>query len=129
MRVLSFLDPNFKEMQTGLDIASYADHEKHLNMMKKLEKPFFLISEYIPGIYLHEIGKIRGEITLNASFPHSRDRLIRLGMMLAADSLINFQDRAPLIHNKSNSFNFLLKIETMWGKNEKEFKSPFNINE
>lgn len=56
MRVLSFRDPNFKSMQTGLDVASYANHEKHVNMMKKLEKPFFLISEYIPGIYLHEIG-------------------------------------------------------------------------
>ena len=98
-------------------------------MMLKLEKPFFLISEYIPGVYLHEIGKTRGKIILNAHFPHSRDRLIRLGMMLAADSLINFKDRTPLVHSTGNTFNFLLKIETMWGKSEKEFKNPFNINE
>ena len=110
MRVLSFNDPNFKGMQTGLDIASYANHEKHTNMMKKLEKPFFLISEYIPGVYLHELGVNRAKIVLNAHFPQTRDRLIRLGMMFAADSLINFQDRAPLVDSTGNTFNIILKI-------------------
>ena len=77
-------------------------------MMKKLEKPFFLIQEYIPGVYLHELGEARSKLVLNASYPHTRDRLIRLGMMLAADSIINFKDRAPLIDNTGNSSNFLL---------------------
>ena len=67
--------------------------------MKKLEKPFFLIQEYIPGVYLHELGIKRSKVVLNASYPHARDRLIRLGMMLATDSLINFKDRAPLVYN------------------------------
>jgi len=88
-------------------------------MMKKLEKPFFLIQEYIPGVYLHELGLKRSKIVLNASYPHARDRLIRLGMMLATDSIINFKDRAPLITNQGNPYNFILKMETMWGKNEK----------
>ena len=43
MRVLTFKDPTFEDMQKGLDIASYSNSEKHKIMMKKLEKPFFLI--------------------------------------------------------------------------------------
>lgn len=43
MRVLTFKDANFEDMQKGLDVASYSNSEKHRIMMKKLEKPFFLI--------------------------------------------------------------------------------------
>ena len=99
MRVLSYKDMTFEEMQKGLDLASYANSKKHDIMMKKLEKPFFLIQEYVPGIYLHELGLKRSKIVLNANYPHARDRLIRLGKILAADSIINYKDRSPLIHN------------------------------
>ena len=50
-------------------------------------------------------------------------------MMFAADSIINFRDRSPIINNLYNSFNMLLKIETCWGKKEKVLKDPENIEE
>jgi len=29
MRIITFKDPNFKSMQSGLDISSYSNKEKH----------------------------------------------------------------------------------------------------
>lgn len=79
--------------------------------------------EYIPGLRINELGPQKSKESFEASYPDGRDKLIRLGLLLAADTFVNNSERYPLIwNNNGNSENLIIKAETDWNsKNEELF--------
>lgn len=70
--------------------------ELHQKVVGRLERPYLEVQEYIPGISLACMGKMRATKVLNFYDPTSRHRMIKLGSMMAFDMFINNPTRFPL---------------------------------
>jgi hypothetical protein len=84
--------------------------------------------EYIPGLRIHDLGLQRSKECFEAAYPEGRDRLIRLGIILAADVFINNIDRYPLLwNNNGNSDNLVVKFDTDYNTTTEELLDRANL--
>jgi len=116
-------------MVKSIDRAAYIDPIIKRRARSRLDRPFVILMEYVPGVLLIGMGSFRARAALDPNFPESRDRLIRTGILIATDCFLNNSDRMPLIwHNDGNSENIIVKMDTGWLTTTEELKNPENLN-
>jgi len=82
----------------------------HIKVEKELNRPFFMVQEFVPGQDLPSLGpaKLRIIFTLSENSPTSPLR--QLGWIMAFDILINNFDRLPLVwENDGNLANVFFR--------------------
>jgi len=113
IKILPFYDPEFKAMVHSMEALSL--HDDHLRYIIRLsmDRPFILLQEYIPAITLDKLGDRRAERCLSTNYADASSRLINIGRIIAADLLLNNNDRFPLIwDNDGNYGNILFEVKT-----------------
>jgi hypothetical protein len=112
-----------------LDRATYVDETLNWRIRARVDRPYLLVMEYVPGISISYLGFKRAVKTFDHIAPKSRDRMIRLGMILGFDTFINNSDRMQmnLWDNSGNPENLLLKIETNNLMKTEELRDPENL--
>jgi hypothetical protein len=113
VKILPFYDSEFKAMVHSMEAISL--HDDHLRYIIRLsmDRPFILLQEYIPAITLDKLGEKRAERCLSTNYADASSRLINMGRIIAADILLNNNDRFPLIwDNDGNYGNILFEVKT-----------------
>ena len=129
MRVLQYSEDEFKIAVDAIQKASYADATQKYKIRQVIDRPFLLLMEYVPAQKIHQLGEKRSRMCFEPAYPEGRDRLIRLGILYAADTLFNIRDRYPLIWgNPGNPENMLIGFETTWINRTEELFDKENIN-
>ena len=129
MRVLQYSENEFKIAVDAIQKASYADATQKYKIRQVIDRPFLLLMEYIPAQKIHELGEKRSRMCFEPAYPEGRDRLIRLGILYATDTLFNIRDRYPLIWgNPGNPENVLIEFETTWINKTEELFDKEHIN-
>ena len=135
LRIIKWNEQEFKTIQENLDRCTFDNNELNRIIRSRMNCPFLLLMSYIPNITVSEMGEKRAKHVFDSNYPSSRDRLIRIGMIIATDTFINNCDRYPLIWrgvngevNEGNSDNLLIKVETDFISNPQEMKNPENMN-
>jgi len=70
MRMLSFLEKEHEIMISELERASFHNEKFDQPVRAKLDRPYFLIMEYIPGITIFGMGNIRAARFFNHLTPY-----------------------------------------------------------
>jgi len=65
----------------------------YFKVKSRIDMAFLQVQEFIPGISISGMGPHRAALVFDHVTPESRDRLIRLGIIIAFDTLINNSDR------------------------------------
>jgi len=129
MRIIEFSNPEFSKAVASIDKASYYDNSIKHKIRNRLDRPYLLLMEYIPGLRIHQLGNLRAKECFDASYPKGRDRLINIGIILAADVFINNFDRYPMIWNSNGSpENLIVKFETDWNTKNHELFDQNNLD-
>lgn len=115
MRILAYNDEEFKVMIESLERATFKDPGLYRVIQARLNKPFILLMQYVPGIHLTSMSSKRADRALNPRHPNCRRRLITIGLLTAIDVFLNNPDRFPLTaiwpSVKGNTTNVLFKLE------------------
>ena len=128
-RILEYSHVDFQTMIIAIDRASYIDPTIKQRVRSRLDRPFIMLMEYIPGYSIGNIGTVKTKAAFDPSFPESRDRLIRMGIIIATDCFLNNSDRIPLIwKNEGNSENLIVKVNSDWTTTTEELRNPENLN-
>lgn len=135
MRLIKWNEMEFKAIQENLDRCSYDKNDINRIVRSRMNCPFLLLMSYVPNVTIREMGEKRAKHIFDSNYPASRDRLIRIGMIIATDTFINNCDRYPLIwrggsgeENEGNPDNLLINVETDYLSNPQEMKDPLNMN-
>ena len=111
-RVLQYTDPEFRKVINAIQGASFRDLYVDNSVRKELDRPFIVLQEYIPGIYLLQMGKKRAEACFGLDPEMGYRRLREIGEIIAMDILLNNSTRIPVIWNsEGNSNNFLISVK------------------
>jgi len=129
IRVVQHSDSEFKTVLDAVQKATYFDNTIKYKARQILDRPFLFLEEYIPFQKIHQLGEKRAKICFDPNYPEGRDRLIRLGIIYAADSLLNIRDRYPLIWgNTGNVENILINFETNYINTTEELYDQNNVD-
>lgn len=135
MRLVCWNEEEFKIMQENLDRCTFEKNNINQMIRSRMNCPFLLVMSYIPSLTIREMGEKKAKHIFDANYPSSRDRLIRIGMIVATDTFINNCDRYPLIwrglngeENEGNPHNLLVKVKTDFLSNYQEMIDSLNMN-
>lgn len=129
MRVMKYTDPEFNKMVLALERKTYYDQKLFARLKTRLNRPYILIQQYVTGIPITNMGLNRARMAFSPSFPPSRDRLIKIGLLMGMDTFLNNTDRYPLIwNNDGNPENILLQFETSWHHHTADLRDPDNLD-
>ncbi|EGR29772.1 hypothetical protein IMG5_148530 [Ichthyophthirius multifiliis] len=129
LRIVRYYDQEFDLILHNLQRATFCDEVLGRRVSSRLDMPFLQVMEYIPGISVEQMGPHRAALIFDHITPESRDRLIRLGMILAFDTLINNSDRYPLIWDgDGNAANIIVKMMTNFLTKTEQLKDINNLN-
>ncbi|KAL4430099.1 hypothetical protein ABPG74_013546 [Tetrahymena malaccensis] len=128
MRVIRWYDNEFKKIIRNLEKATFCDETLGRRVTSRIDMAYLQIQEYIPGISIQGMGPHRAALVFDHITPESRDRLIRLGMIIAFDTLINNSDRYPLLwDNEGNPDNIIVKMKTTFLNKTEQLRDPNNL--
>jgi len=93
------------------------------------ERPFLLISEYIPSLILFEFGSNRANSLFSDSYHRSREVFIQTGRMMCMDIFLNNSNRMPFLWPEpGNPNNILFHVSMDLLPVNSDFKNPNLIN-
>ncbi|KRX05746.1 Protein kinase-like domain [Pseudocohnilembus persalinus] len=127
MRVIKWNTPEFKEATQEIERAVFPDELLHYRVKPRIDMAYLLVMEYIPGIQIEGMGFDRAERIFSHLSPDSRDRLIRLGFILAFDTYINNYDRFPcgsIWENDGNPGNVICRATVQYTTKEEQLNDP-----
>ena len=107
-RVIQHTHPEFRKILNSMrGVAVYDLYTDH-NICKELDRPFFMLQEYQPGIYFLQMGKKRAEQCFGSDPELGFRRLREIGEIIAMDIWLNNSGRVPVIWNTEGNPNNLL---------------------
>jgi len=89
------------------------------------ERPFLLLTEYIPSLVLYEFGANRALNLFQDSYHKSREIFIHMGRIMCFDIFINNPNRAPFLWPEpGNPNNLLFQVSMDLLPVNSDFKNP-----
>jgi Actin-fragmin kinase, catalytic. len=111
-RIISFTTSEFKKAVNAMRGVCLYNKFVDSKICKELDRPFFIVSEYVPGIYFLQMGKKRAENFFSFDSELGYQRLREIGEIIAMDVLINNSSRIPVIWNtEGNPNNFFVSVQ------------------
>ncbi|OMJ87621.1 hypothetical protein SteCoe_10624 [Stentor coeruleus] len=112
MKVIQHTLPEFKKVIRALEKVSIFDKYLENCIYKELDRPFFLVQDYIPSIGLLQMGKNRAEACFGVDDEFGYRRLREIGEIIAVDILLNNSSRVPVLWNtEGNANNFIIAVD------------------
>lgn len=111
-RVIQHSQSEFRQIVNSMRGVSVHDLFIDHHICKELDRPFMLLQEYHPGIYLLQMGKKRAEACFGRDMVFGYRRLREIGEIIAVDIWMNNSSRVPVIWStEGNPNNFLISVQ------------------
>eukprot|EP00743_Colponemidia_sp_Colp-15_P007891 GILK01008546.1.p1 GENE.GILK01008546.1~~GILK01008546.1.p1 ORF type:complete len:491 (-),score=55.50 GILK01008546.1:149-1585(-) len=112
-RMIRFTDEEFTAARTKLLQMSQSDGALNIKISRALDRPFWVVMQYISGQSLEECGQKCVSECFNIHESSGAKRLSQFGRLIMFDAAINNFDRAPVIwNNEGNARNIMLGVES-----------------
>lgn len=112
IKVIQHTLPEFKKVIRALEKVSIFDKYLENCIYKELDRPFFLVQDYIPGISFLQMGRKRAETCFGMDEEFGYRRLREIGEIIAVDILLNNSSRVPVLWNtEGNVNNFIVAVD------------------
>lgn len=109
IRVLSYDCQEFKDMMKAIEKFCYNDELLYEVVMRRLNRPYYELMEYVRGVTIPSIGPERfKKIFVDEEY------LMQLGKIIGLDMIVNNSDRLPLYWDiDGNTENIIFALEPM----------------
>lgn len=107
-KVILYSQPEFKLAINSLERVTI--HDKYVGncVRRQLDRPFFIASQYIPGLYFLQMTRRRAEECFGLDPGLGYRRLREIGEIIAMDIFMNNSSRIPVIWNGDGNPNTFL---------------------
>eukprot|EP00742_Colponemidia_sp_Colp-10_P004946 GILJ01005284.1.p1 GENE.GILJ01005284.1~~GILJ01005284.1.p1 ORF type:complete len:487 (+),score=48.20 GILJ01005284.1:31-1491(+) len=112
-RMIRFTEEEFTAARTKLLEMTQSDGALNIKISRALDRPFWVVMEYISGKSLEEFGQKCVNQCFNIADPSGVKRLNQFGRLIMFDAAVNNFDRVPVIwNNEGNARNIMLGVES-----------------
>lgn len=128
-RVVQYSDKEFKKIIHYMRSVSYTERYITNRINCELDRPFFLVMDYIPSLHFLTLGQSRAKTCLGRDSRIGHQRLRTIGEIVAFDVWINNSDRVPVIwSNDGNPNNFVIEMNPAGLTTEQALDPDFYVD-
>jgi hypothetical protein len=124
LRLVQHSDPEFRQLISAVEKASVQDIFVENGMWKELDRPFLIVQDYLPGVYLLGMGKERARQCFAEDPALGFRRLREIGEIIAVDIWMNNSARVPVLWEAEGSANGFFVSVRAEGLSSDEILSP-----